>query len=87
MNRNLASMEGPLLICSFLFDTSTIVAANQYFRFWLVDFSKASLKLLDKVNRNLVESIYGRSCIDKDCSFRPDPLIKTVILVSGWSDR
>jgi hypothetical protein len=41
--------------------------------FWLADLKKSSpLKPLGQMNRNLVESIYGRS--SKDCSFRPDPL-------------
>ena len=39
MNRNLASMECPLLISSFRFDwLTTIVAANENYCFWLADF-------------------------------------------------
>jgi hypothetical protein len=56
--------------------------------FWLADFLKSSpLKPLGQMNRNLVESIYGRSSI-KIAHFVPIRLQTwppQAILVSDWS--
>ena len=50
--------------CSFRFDPLTNMAATGNSYFWLTDFLKSSpLKLFGQMNRNLVESIYGRSSI------------------------
>jgi hypothetical protein len=57
------------------------------FRAWaeplvlICQFQKSSLKPLGQVNRNLVRSIYGRSTLYKDFSFRPDP--KTNMAATG----
>jgi hypothetical protein len=52
----------------------TIVTAKENYCFWLVHFYKSSVKLLGQMSRNLVGSIYGRSSVNKDFSFRPDPV-------------
>ena len=50
--------------CSFCTDPLTKMAATGNSCFWLADFFKSSpLKLLGQMNRNLIESIYGRSSI------------------------
>ena len=74
--------------CSFCPDPLTNMAATINSCFWLADFLKSSpLKPLGQMNRNLVESIYGRSSI-KIAHFVPIRLQTwppQAILVSDWS--
>ena len=74
--------------CSFCPDPLTNMAATVNSCFWLADFLKSSpLKPLGQMNRNLVESIYGRSSI-KIAHFVPIRLQTwppQAILVSDWS--
>ena len=60
---------------SFRPNPLTNMAATGNSCFWLAYFKKSSpLTPLGQMNRNLVESIYGRSSM-KSANFRSDPLI------------
>ena len=73
--------------CSFCPDPLTNMAATINSCFWLADFLKSSpLKPLGQMNRNLVESSYGRSSI-KIAHFVPIRLQTwppQAIIVSDW---
>ena len=73
--------------CSFRPDPLTNMAATGNSCFWLADFFKSSLlKPLGQMNRNLAESISGRSSI-KFAQFVPIDLQTWpphAILVSDW---
>ena len=72
--------------CSFCPDLVTNMAATSNSCFWLAYFWKSSLKPHGQMNRNLVESIHGRSSI-KIAHFVPIRLqtwLPQAILVSDW---